>query len=138
MTCRTKGLRFECERSFLLGDGQGKFVEGRSPATGAYHAKERLGRALALALVDFDRDGRQDFVATDLERPASLVRNESESGNFLSMRFVGAQSHRDTVGTEVVATVSGRQSTHQLVAGCGWQRNSEIVYRRPVKRVFET
>ncbi len=120
-----KGAPFRMRAQFFVGDGQGKFVEGRSPATGDYFAKERLGRALAL--VDFDRDGRPDFVATDLERPASLVRNESESGNFLSMRFVGTQSHRDAVGTEVVATVSGRQSTHQLVAGCGYMASNEKV-----------
>ena len=120
-----KGTPFRMRAQFFVGDGQGKFVEDRSPATGAYFAKERLGRALAL--VDFDRDGRQDFVATDLERPASLVRNESESGNFLSIRFVGTQSHRDAVGTEVVATVSGRQSTHQLVAGYGYMASNEKV-----------
>jgi hypothetical protein len=109
----------------FAGDGQGKFVEDRSPSTGAYFAKERLGRALAL--VDFDRDGRQDFVATDLESPASLVRNESESVNFLSTRLVGTQSHRDAIGTEVVAMVAGRQSTHQLVGGCGYMASNEKV-----------
>jgi hypothetical protein len=58
---------------------------------------------------------------------ATVDRDESESGNFLSIRFVGTQSHRDAVGTEVVATISGRQSTHQLVAGCGYMASNEKV-----------
>ena len=110
---------------FLVGDGKTKFVESRSPTNGAYFEQERLGRALAL--IDFDRDGRQDFVATDLESPASLVRNETESGNYVTIRLVGTTSHRDAIGTEVVATLTGRQTTHQLVAGCGYMVSNEKV-----------
>ena len=120
-----KGTPFRMRAQFFIGDGQAKFVECRSPTIGAYFEQDRLGRALAL--IDFDRDGRQDFVATDLERPASLVRNETESGNFLSIRLVGTESHRDAIGTEVVATVAGRQSTYQLVAGCGYMVSNEKV-----------
>ncbi len=119
------GTPFRMRAQLFVRDGQGKFVESRSPENRAYFEQERLGRALAL--IDFDRDGRQDFVATDLERPASLVRNESESGNYVTVRFVGTISHRDAIGTEVVATVAGQQSIHQLVAGCGYMVSNEKV-----------
>ncbi len=117
------GTPYRMRAQFFVGDGNAKFVESRAPTNGAYFDQERLGRALAL--VDFDRDGRQDFVATDLERPASLVRNESESGNYVTIRLVGTTSHRDAIGTEVVATVAGRQTTHQLVSGCGYMVSNE-------------
>jgi len=119
------GAPFRMRAQYFVGDGKAKFVESRSPTNGAYFAEERLGRGLAL--IDFDRDGRQDFVATDLERPASLVRNESEFGNYATIRLVGTTSHRDAIGAEVVATVAGRQMTHQLVAGCGYMVSNEKV-----------
>jgi len=119
------GTPFRMRAQFFVGDGKTQLVESRSATNGAFFEQERLGRALAL--IDFDRDGRQDFVATDLERPTSLVRNESESGNYVTIRLVGTTSHRDAIGTEVVATVAGRQTTHQLVAGCGYMVSNEKV-----------
>ena len=86
-----------------------------------------MGRALAL--IDFNRDGRQDFIATDLEKPTSLVRNDSESGNYFAISLVGTRSHRDAIGTEVIATVAGQEWTQQLVGGCGYMVTNEKVLR---------
>jgi hypothetical protein len=80
-----------------------------------------------LALIDFNRDGRQDFVATDLEGPTSLVRNDSQSGNYLTIRLVGTKSHRDAIGTNVIVTVAGNQRSQQLVSGCGYMATNEKI-----------
>lgn len=117
------GMPFRMRSQFFLGDGNARFVEQKADEVGTYFATERLGRALAL--IDFNRDGRQDFVATDLERPSSLVRNDSYPGNYLTVHLVGTKSHRDAVGTIVIASAGGTQWTQQLVGGNGYMVTNE-------------
>lgn len=119
------GMGYRMRSQFFLGNGQSKWVELNPKELGPYFERERLGRALAL--IDFDRDGRQDFIATDLERPTSLVRNVSQSGNYLTIRLVGTKSHRDAIGTNVTVTVAGTQRTQQLVSGCGYMVTNEKI-----------
>ena len=45
----------------------------------------------------------------------------------LSISFVGIQSHRDAIGTEVVATVADKKWTKQLVSGCGYMVTNQRV-----------
>lgn len=118
-----KGIPFRMRAQFFTGDGRAHFMECQASDMGDFFESECLGRALAL--LDFDRDGRQDFVATDLEKPASLQRNACEAGSFLTLALVGTQSHRDAIGAEVVATVAGRSWTRQLTAGCGYMATNE-------------
>lgn len=119
------GMGYRMNSQFFLGTGQSKWVELRSNELGPYFERERLGRALAL--VDFNRDGRQDFVATDLESPASLLRNDSPSGNYFTIRLVGTHSHRDAIGTNVIVTAEGNQWTQQLIGGSGYMASNEKI-----------
>jgi len=118
-------IPFRMRAQYFSGDGNSRFSERRSDEVGQYFETERLGRALAL--IDFNRDGRQDFIATDLEKPTSLVRNDSESGNYFAVSLVGTRSHRDAIGAEVIATVAGQEWTQQLIAGCGYMVTNEKV-----------
>ena len=117
------GMGYRMRSQFFLGNGQAKWAELKAKELGPYFERERLGRALAL--IDFNRDGRQDFIATDLERPTSLVRNDSQSGNYLTIRLVGTKSHRDAIGTNVTITVAGTKHTQQLVSGHGYMASNE-------------
>ena len=67
----------------------------------------------------------QACIATDLEKTASLVWNDSESGNYVSIRLVGTISHRDAIGTEVKAYFGGQTLTQQLVGGNGYMVTNE-------------
>ncbi|MEQ1827572.1 MAG: FG-GAP-like repeat-containing protein [Pirellula sp.] len=117
------GIPFRMRAQFFSGDGRGRFAEQRADEVGPFFEPERLARALAL--IDFDRDGRQDFIATDLERPTVLVRNESQAGGFLTVRLVGVASHRDAIGTELIATAAGRSWTQQLTGGSGYMVSNQ-------------
>jgi len=119
------GMGYRMRSQFFLGNGQSRWMELVPNELGPYFERERLGRALAL--IDFNRDGRQDFVATDLEGPTSLVRNDSQSGNYLTIRLVGTKSHRDAIGTNVIVTVAGNQRSQQLVSGCGYMATNEKI-----------
>ncbi len=117
------GMGYRMRSQFFVGTGQPKWIELKSKDIGPYFDRERLGRALAL--IDFNRDGRQDLVATDLESPTSLLRNDSTADNYVTIRLVGTQSHRDAVGTNVTVTVAGTQWTQQLVSGSGYMASNE-------------
>jgi len=119
------GMGYRMRSQFFLGNGQSRWMELAPNELGPYFERERLGRALAL--IDFNRDGRQDFAATDLEGPTSLVRNDSQSGNYLTIRLVGTKSHRDAIGTNVIVTVAGNQRSQQLVSGCGYMATNEKI-----------
>ena len=119
------GMGYRMRSQFFLGNGQAKWVELKPKELGPYFERERLGRAMAL--IDFNRDGRQDFIATDLEEPTSLVRNDSQSGNYLTIRLVGTKSHRDAIGTNVIMTVAGMARVQQLVSGCGYMASNEKI-----------
>ncbi len=114
---------FRMRAQFFGAKPTGKFVEQPAGEVGDYFASERLGRALAIG--DFDVDGREDFVATDLERNVSLVRNVSRAGNYIRLSLVGIQSARDAIGAEVVLKIGGQSWTSQLSAGGGYMASNE-------------
>jgi tetratricopeptide (TPR) repeat protein len=113
----------------FLGTGTGKF--DLLPPEGNYLGRTVIGRALAK--LDFDRDGRVDLLATDLESKASLVRNESTVlGKSISLRLVGTQSDRNAFCTQAALSSSDTRAdsptfrqTQQLTGGSGYQSSNE-------------
>src|SRR5262249_52600524 len=76
-------------RPTLLRNERQRFVNA-SVAGGPWFARSRLGRGLAIG--DLDNDGRPDAVATALDEPASILRNESARAQFLALELVPARS----------------------------------------------
>ncbi len=102
----------------------GRFAEWPASQLGPFFQRKRLGRGLAL--IDFDRDGREDFVVSHIGTPAALVQNQSlHPGHFLSVELVATQSARDAYGTRVTVVAAGRRRVRQLVAGGGYQATNE-------------
>ncbi|QDV27799.1 FG-GAP-like repeat-containing protein [Aureliella helgolandensis] len=117
------GIPFRMRPQYFSGNSAARFVEGTAEDTGPFFASMRVGRAAAL--IDADCDGRQDMVVGDLEQPTCLLHNESTSGNFVSIRLVGVESHRDAIGAQVTVTADGRPWTSQLVAGGGYMASNQ-------------
>jgi tetratricopeptide (TPR) repeat protein len=83
-----------------------------------------LGRSLAT--LDWNRDGKGDWVVSHLDSPAALLENQTEPcGTFLGLKFVGTTSERDALGTTCWVTVGGRTIMQQLVGGSGYQACNE-------------
>ena len=71
--------------------------------------------------IDWDRDGREDFVVSHLDSPAALLANRtSPSGHFLALQLRGITSNRDAVGAIVRVTAGGRTRMQQVMAGDGY------------------
>ncbi len=106
------------------GSPNGKFVELFAEQAGALFNEKRLARGLAR--LDWNRDGRMDFVATDLERPVMLAENMTATRNHsLCLRLTGTTSSRDAVGARIVVEVSaGDERVVQLTAGDGYESSN--------------
>jgi tetratricopeptide (TPR) repeat protein len=100
------------------------FDELQGADAGPFFERTCLGRGLAL--VDWNRDGREDFVVSNIADLASLATNLTEpTGNWLRVRLRGVESARDPIGTRVYVEVGARQRTRQLTAGNGYQASNE-------------
>jgi len=109
---------------FLRNTGGGRFVELAASGLGGYFDRKLLGRGLAR--VDFDRDGRDDFVVTHLEKPAALLANRSaETGAGLSVRLVATTSSRDAIGARVTVSDGDWRRVHFLTAGDGYMASNQ-------------
>ena len=108
----------------LRQQGQVRFVEMRGEQAGPYFQHDWLGRGLAR--LDWNRDGREDFVVSHLEDSAALVVNElPPPGGFLSVELRGTTLDRDAVGATVRVRAGSRVWTQQLTAGDGYQAGNE-------------
>ena len=74
-----------------------------------YWSKKHLGRSLAR--LDFNRDGKLDFVVTHLESPVALLENQTptknskgESNRWIAIRLVGIHCERAAIGAHVEVT----------------------------------
>ena len=104
--------------------GGGRFIDLAADGLGRYFQRELLGRGLAR--VDFNRDGRDDFVVTHLEQPAALLANQTaETGNGVVVRLVATATSRDAIGARVTVTDGDWRRVHHLTAGDGYMASNQ-------------
>jgi hypothetical protein len=109
--------------------GTGEFTLLPADALSAYGSQPALGRALAR--LDWNRDGRDDLVATHLDRPPALLQNESMPvGSRLELVLKGRKSCRTPFGAIIRASFrtqngSLREAVSQLLAGDGYYCSNE-------------
>jgi hypothetical protein len=89
-----------------------------------YWGQPHVGRSLAI--LDFNRDGLNDVVMTNVEEPSALLLNQTEVANhWLQVELVGTSSERDAVGAEVVLMGSKMTQHAWRVAGDGYLCSNE-------------
>jgi hypothetical protein len=109
---------------YFRGLGGGKFAEVPPGELGDYFQGEYLGRGLAR--VDWNRDGREEFVVSHMGAPAALVANtSSETGHFLALQLRGIRSARDAIGAQVAVEVGGRRQIQWLLGGDGYHATNQ-------------
>ncbi len=121
---RSHGIPFRMQAQYFANLGAGRFAELPSEQLGNYFQQEFLGRGLAR--LDWNRDGREDFVVSNLDSPVSLVTNQTaETGHFLALQLRGVESNRDAIGAVVRINAGGQTRTKQLTAGDGYQASNQ-------------
>lgn len=81
----------------------------------SFWSEPTLGRALAV--LDWNRDGMPDVVATHLDQPTKLLQNESEQRSWLQLELVGTTSERDAVGATVQIQCESKRWTNWVTNG---------------------
>jgi hypothetical protein len=120
------GTPYRMRPQFFVNEGGKRFTELRADVAGAWFDHEQLGRSMAR--VDWNRDGREDFVVSHLDTPAALMTNQSiRTGNYLKLYLRGVESHRDAIGARVSLVADGRELVRELTAGDGYQASNERV-----------
>lgn len=118
------GIPYRMPTQLFRNLGAARFEEIKAERAGPFFQKEWLGRGLAR--LDWNRDGREDFVVSHLEDAAALVVNDSATvGHFLSVELRGTELDRDAVGATVRVQAGSRVWTQQLTAGDGYQACNE-------------
>lgn len=116
---------FQMKAQFFRGLPNGTFAELFASDAGALFDRLRLGRAMAI--LDWNRDGRTDFVATDLQGPVLLAENQSQPrGPSLRLKLIGTRGSRDAIGAKVKVFLSSSEvRVYQLTAGDGYESSNE-------------
>ncbi|MCC9604139.1 FG-GAP-like repeat-containing protein [Stieleria sp. JC731] len=105
---------------------RGDKFQSLEPATDNYWKLPHLGRAMAM--LDFDTDGRQDYVVTDLQDRCSLILNQTNAGsNWMQLALVGTESERDAIGARVTVKGEGHTWHSQVTAGDGYLCKNEAL-----------
>lgn len=105
-------------QSQLFRGGKHGFSLQDSKVAGEYWGRSHLARTLAT--FDFNRDGRIDLIASHLDQPIAVLRNESQAGNWLHLELIGVQSERDAIGAKVTVYCEDESWTSWVVSGDGY------------------
>ncbi|MBW3596180.1 MAG: VCBS repeat-containing protein [Planctomycetes bacterium] len=118
------GAPYRMRPQLFINQSGAKFVEAPAEELSGFFREERLGRAMAV--LDFNRDGLEDFAVSHLDTPAAVLENQSaDCGHFLAIRLIGVASSRDAIGAVATVEAGGRTRTRQLTAGSGYLASNE-------------
>ena len=85
---------------------------GAGPAarvTAARAAAKIVKSSRGAAFGDYDNDGDMDVLIVNMDDRPTLLRNDSDSGHWITVRLVGTRSNRDGIGAKVTAFAGGRR-----------------------------
>lgn len=121
---RDEGGMYHMRPQLYRGQGNSRFVEVQAESESSFFAVPLLGRGLAR--VDWNGDGRPDFVVSCLMDHARIVLNTTlPTGRFLNVRLHAATTARDAIGARVTVSANGRSWTRLLLAGDGYMASNE-------------
>lgn len=107
----------------LLNQDAGKRLVNITEKTGDYGRERHMGRGVAA--VDYDADMDIDLVVSHINDSATLLTNESTSGNGIRFRLVGCQSNRRAIGARVTLTCNETQQYRQIIGGGSYASTHE-------------
>ena len=119
-----QGIPFQMLPQYFSNRGNGQFEEIPADALGHYFEQAALGRGLAR--LDWNRDGRADFVVSNVNTPAALVTNRTSTPyHYVSIQLCGVNSSRDAIGAIVAVRTANHFQVQHLTAGDGYQASNQ-------------
>ncbi len=119
-----EGHPFEMQPQYFRNTGGGRFVERPAESLGPYFVARHLGRALAR--LDWNRDGREDFAVSHVASPSVLITNATAgAGHFLAVRLAAVHSARDAIGAILTLKAGDFTRVREMTAGDGYYASNE-------------
>lgn len=113
-------------RPQLFHNSSGRFKEVDASNAGTWFEKKHLGRGLAT--VDWNCDGRPEFIVSIINAPAAILKNTSPAiGNYIRFKLHATNTARDAIGTRVTIKTDNGEYSRQLLAGDGYMASNERV-----------
>ncbi|MDD5033738.1 MAG: FG-GAP-like repeat-containing protein [Methylococcaceae bacterium] len=110
------------ERNFFLHQKFGSFV-----SEGAAAGVDDPGDSRGVAIADFDRDGRVDFIVTNVAGPMRLFHNMSESGgHWVGFVLKQGTANPDAVGARIVLETDTEKMLREVAVGNGFNSQSML------------
>ena len=115
---------FEQEDQIFLNQGKGKFVEVLS-STGAFPNTKSVTRAVAVG--DFDNDGRPDVLVNSLNRPARLLSNQTPmKGEWIGLTLKAKRGSPLALGAKVELRQGDLLQVREVRSGGGYLGQSDL------------
>ena len=123
---RSQGQGYQMPAQLYENDGHAHFTLIKPEHAGPFFSQLYLGRGLAR--LDWNADGRPDFVASVINSPAVLASNQTgQHGHFLNIRLHACNSARDALGAVVIVKAGEQSWQKQFVGGDGFMAHNEPV-----------
>src|SRR5688572_14572669 len=74
---------------------------------------------------DMDNDGDLDLIINNIEKEASILRNNAPRRNHISLSFKGDSSNKSGIGTKAYVFAGGKMQYQQLMLSRGFQSSCE-------------
>lgn len=117
---RATGKLWQMEPQIFSYEGP-RFVEWGTKS-GEFFSRAVIGRAVARG--DFDDDGDWDLAVVHQNTPTAILRNDSERGHWLKLRFIAASNRRGW-GTRVRLRQGDRTLMQELAGGSSYAASHE-------------
>ena len=108
------GTSYRQRNQLFRNEGEGRLEE--VPAAECGMEIEKVSRGAAFA--DYDNDGDIDIFVVNLDDTATLLRNETSAGNWLTVQLFGSGENRHAVGARIRLVAAGGEQV-RTVSGAG-------------------
>ncbi|MEM7384415.1 MAG: FG-GAP-like repeat-containing protein, partial [Verrucomicrobiota bacterium] len=86
-----------------------------------------VGMSFGSVHSDLDRDGDLDLVVVNLDRPVTIYRNDSESGNSVLFQLKGKKSNPAGIGARIDLVADGKEQKRQISIMRGYMGSHEAI-----------
>lgn len=120
---RSKGIEFEMNPQLFAYNG--KTWDETTLIAGDFFRRKLIGRGVATC--DYDDDGDLDVAFVPQNQRTALLRNDSQRGHWLKLKFRGTRSNRRGVGTRVTVRSGNLTWMQELAGGTSYCVSNEPV-----------